>query len=434
MPAGFRIGTATSALQIEGGDTGNSWYRWSSRPGRVKDGSDCSVADDHWNRVPGDVRLMKGLNVNAYRMGLEWSRIEPKEGRFDSATLDHYRDEILRLKKAGIEPMVTLHHFSNPLWMEDSGGWADGSAVGRFERYTEAVVRHLGDLVSTWVTINEPNVYLLFGHVTGYWPPGETSIARYIRGARVMIRAHIAAYRKIHAVRIKMGLWDTMAGAAHHLRVFDPKRGTRAERLACFLQDRLFHEIFVTGMSEGRYIPPIGAGYPMGRGACQDFLGVNYYTREMVSFNILKPGQMFGDIATREGAPVNDVGWEIYPEGLYRFCQKYYRRFGMPIYITENGTADAGDSFRARYIYDHLLQVRRLIDDGVDVRGYYHWSLMDNFEWAEGYEPRFGLVAVDYKNQKRAVRKSGKFYAEICKRMGVTAPMIRKYLSTSRPK
>ena len=131
---------------------------------------------------------------------------------------------------------------------------------------------------------------------------------------------------------------------------------------------------------------------------------------------------------------MNDVGWEIYPEGLYRFCQKYYRRFGMPIYITENGTADAGDSFRARYIYDHLLQVRRLIDDGVDVRGYYHWSLMDNFEWAEGYEPRFGLVAVDYKNQKRAVRKSGKFYAEICKRMGVTAPMIRKYLSTSRPK
>jgi beta-glucosidase len=216
-------------------------------------------------------------------------------------------------------------------------------------------------------------------------------------------------------------------GVAHHLRVFDPKHGTPGERLAAFLQDRLFHEIFITGMSEGRYIFPIGAGYPMGRGNFQDFFGINYYTREMVSFNIKKPGQMFGDIGTREGAPVNDLGWELYPEGLSRFCEKYYRRFKIPLFITENGTADREDRFRTKYIYDHLLEVSRLIGKGIDVQRYYHWSFMDNFEWAEGLEPRFGLVAVDYKTQKRTMRGSGKFYADLCRNRGVTAAMIKKY-------
>lgn len=428
LPKDFSLGTATASLQIEGGDTNNTWYRWSRQPGRIADGTDCSVADDHWNRVREDIGIMKKLNVSVYRMSLEWSRIEPSEGTFDKKALDHYRDEIKQLRKAGIEPLVTLHHFSNPLWMEDSGGWTADAAVDRFTRYTEAAVRHLGDLVNGWVTINEPNVYLTFGYVAGTWPPGESNIGGFIRGARVMIRAHIAAYRAIHRVRREMGFDDTKAGAAHHLRHFDPKTGSAGERLACFLQNRLFHEIFITGMSEGKYLLPLGAGYPMGRGSYQDFFGINYYSREMVTFNIKKIGQMFGDISTKEGAPVNDLGWEIYPEGLYRFCEKYYRRFRLPIYITENGTPDRADRFRPRYIYDHLHQVSRLIEAGVDVQRYYYWSFMDNFEWAEGLEPRFGLVAVDYKNQKRTIRKSGRLYAEICKQKGVTDGMIRKYL------
>lgn len=428
LPDSFSLGTATASLQIEGGDKNNNWYRWSLQPGRIADGTNPGVADDHWNRVAEDVALMKKMNVSVYRMSLEWSRIEPTEGTFSKKALAHYRDEIQRLKKAGIEPLVTLHHFTNPLWMEDSGGWTSDSAVERFVRYTEAAVRHLGDLVSDWVTINEPNVYLLFGYVAGTWPPGENNIASFIRGARIMIRAHIAAYRTIHRVRAEMGFRDTKAGAAHHLRIFDPKRGTAAERFACFLQNRLFHEIFITGMSEGKYILPLGTGYPMGEGACQDFFGINYYSREMVSFNITKPGQMFGDISTKEGAPVNDLGWELYPEGLYRFCEHYYRRFKIPIFITENGTPDAADRFRSRYIYDHLYQIHRLIGTGIDVQRYYHWSFMDNFEWAEGLTPRFGLVAVNYQNQKRTIRTSGKFYAEICKKKGVTDAMIRKYM------
>lgn len=428
LPDDFKLGTATASLQIEGGDRNNSWYRWSQQPGRIRDGSSPLIADDHWNRLKQDTALMKRLNVTVYRMSLEWSRIEPAEGAFDKKAIGHYREEILLLKKAGIEPLVTLHHFSNPLWMEDSGGWLADSAIGRFKRYAEYVADNLGDLVSEWVTINEPNVYLLFGYVSGTWPPGKTSIVDYIRGARVMIRAHIEAYRAIHASRRRMGYTDTKVGAAHHVRVLDPKTGTRAERFAAFLQDRLFHDIFITGMSEGRYILPIGTGHPLGKGSYQDFFGLNYYSREMITFNLKKPAQMFGEMSLREGAAVNDLGWEIYPEGLYRICERYYRRFGHPVYITENGTADGKDAFRARYLYDHLYQVSRLIADGVDVRRYCHWSFMDNFEWAEGYEPRFGLVAVDYRTQRRTIRKSGAFYGEICKNRGVTLAMIKKYL------
>ena len=384
LPDDFLMGTATASLQIEGGDRNNSWYRWTQQKGRIADGTDCSVASDHWNRVAEDTRIMKGLGVNAYRLSLEWSRIEPTEGSFSAAALAHYRDEITRLRKAGIDPMVTLHHFSNPLWFEDSGGWTDERAVSRFERYAEHVVRALGDLVSTWVTINEPNVYLVFGYVAGTWPPGEQNIGRFISGARVMIRAHIAAYRKIHETRKSMGLAGTKVGVAHHLRIFDPMNGTAGERFACFLQNRLFHEVFVTGMSEGRYLLPVGTGYPMGKGSYQDFFGINYYSREMVRFNPRRPDQMFGDISTKEGAPVNDLGWEIYPEGLYRFCEKYYRRFRIPLYITENGTPDAKDSFRARYIYDHLYQVKLLVDAGVDVRGYYPLELHRQFRMGRG--------------------------------------------------
>jgi beta-glucosidase len=243
-----------------------------------------------------------------------------------------------------------------------------------------------------------------------------------------MIKAHIAAYRAIHWTRRTLGYSDTKVGVAHHLRLLDPKRGRAGERFAASLQDRLFHQVFITGMAEGRLTFPLGRGYPMGEGRFQDFFGINYYSREMVSFKPWKVGQMFGDISTREGAAVNDLGWEIYPEGLTRVCREYHDRFNLPIYITENGTCDNRDRFRARYIYDHLKEVAAMIEDGIGVERYYHWSLMDNFEWAEGFSARFGLVEVNFDTRQRTIRKSGHFYREICRNSGVTDAMIRKYL------
>lgn len=432
LPESFLLGTATASLQIEGGDRNNSWYRWTHEKGHVKDGTDCSVACDHWNRVDEDTALMKSLSHRTYRLGVEWSRIEPEKGRFDPEATAHYRHEIEGLLRAGIVPLVTLHHFSNPLWLEDSGAWTDPAVIDLFERYTGHVAEALGDLVAGWVTINEPNVYALSGYIFGNWPPGKVSIPGYLQVARNMCMAHVKAYRKIHEVRERMGKTDTMVGVAHHLRVFEPKHRWMPEEWVAGLYEHLFQEIFIAGTAEGRMVFPVGSGYPLGKGRYQDFFGVNYYSREMISLSA-NPGLLFGKFQTKAGAPVNDLGWEIYPEGLYLFCKRYWDRFKVPVYITENGTCDSRDAFRTRYIYDHLYQVKRLIDDGVDVRRYYHWTFTDNFEWQEGQSARFGIVALDYATQQRRVRPSGLFYRDLCRNHGVTQEMLEEYLGVSRP-
>ncbi|MBN2049297.1 MAG: glycoside hydrolase family 1 protein, partial [Spirochaetales bacterium] len=256
LPEDLLLGTATASLQIEGGDTNNSWYRWSSHPGHVKDGTNSLRSCDHWNRMDEDIALMKKLKVNAYRLSLEWSRLEPEEGSFSSSAYEHYRDELTKLKAAGIEPMVTLHHFSNPLWLEDNGGWTDSRVIGRFENFAEESARRLGDLVSLWATINEPNVYLHGGYLEGFWPPGKSSLSAFFKGAVNMIGAHIAAYKMIHTVRDALGYDGTMVGPVHHLRVFDPLSGKAGEKLACRLMDRFFHRLFTEGMATGKVLVP----------------------------------------------------------------------------------------------------------------------------------------------------------------------------------
>jgi len=427
FPKDFLFGTATASLQIEGGDTNNSWYRWSNMPGKIIDGTNCSVANDHWNRVDEDIDLMKKLNMQTYRMSLEWSRIEPEEGQFNKDAINHYRDEIVKLKKAGIEPIVTLHHFSNPLWMEDRGSWTNKQAVKNFSNYTNYVVSKLGDLISSWVTINEPNVYLQFGYVAGQWPPGLQSIGAYIKGAKNMIKAHVKSYKIIHQVRKEMGFSDTEVGVAHHIRIFEPKNDKFIEKIISKIQNRLFHEVFIVGMASARIIFPFSF-FSFKKGNFQDFFGINYYSRDMISFNPKNVGQLFGDMEVKQGAETNDLGWEIYPRGIYLIAKKYFNRYKKPIYITENGTCDAKDDFRAKYIYDHLEQISIAIEEGIDIKRYYHWTLIDNFEWSEGESARFGLIEVDYKTQKRTVRKSGHFFGEIAKNGEITGKIAKKYL------
>lgn len=426
LPETCLPGTASSAVQIEGGDRNNSWYRWSSEPGRISDGSTCLETADHWNRIDDDIKLMRKLNLQACRMGVEWSRIEPAPGEFDSEAMSHYRAEIEKLIEAGIRPMVTLHHFSNPIWLEDRGGWTDKGVVEAYTRYVQYVVKNIGSLVEDWITINEPNVYLFQGYIKGTWPPGEKSIKKFFAGARHMAGAHIAAYRQIHAVRKAMNLGKTRVGTALHMRIFEPSGGA-SSRFAVRLLDRCFHEMFMAAMGTGRFIYPLGRGYPYGKGTFLDFAGVNYYTREMVSFAASLSGAFFARLHVKEGVPVNDLGWEIFPEGLYLVCRRCHERFGIPVIVTENGTPDEKDAFRGLFIVDHLRQVKRLCDEGVDMQGYYHRSLTDSFEWSHGLSARFGLYSVDYKSQKRNLRGSGELYGEICRGKKVTAKLISKY-------
>lgn len=428
LPEDLLFGTATASVQIEGGDRNNNWYRFCEQ-GRTKDGSHCIVADDHWNRYEEDIAIMKEMNQQLYRMSLEWSRLEPAEGCFDEDAISHYRAELSLLLQNGIRPLVTLHHFSHPLWFEDMGGWENPRSVECFLSYTEKAVNSFGDLVAEWVTINEPNVYLEGAYSSGSFPPHKVSLKAYFKGLKHMSTAHIKAYKSIHRIRKDCGYaGETLVGFAKHVRVFDTIGSGILPKLSRGLVDYSFNTITLEAMINGRFIFPIGCGsYPYGRGKFCDYLGINYYTRDMIGFT-WKPTRVFADITVREGAELNDMGWEIYPEGLYILCRKYYEAYALPVFITENGICDEGDNKRSRFIYDHLEQVKMLREDGVDVRRYYHWSLLDNFEWEFGLTPKFGLVEVDYRTQKRTIRNSGRFYSEISRSREVTPEMSEKYL------
>lgn len=425
----FLMGSATSATQIEGGDQNNSWYRWCQIPGHIRDGSSCIRADDHWNRYIQDIQLMKELHPDVYRMGIEWSRIEPEQGRFSQTAIRHYRDEISLLLQNNIKPLVTLHHFTNPLWFEDLGGWESPDAAALFIRFTRFVVNELGDLVNEWVTINEPNVFLINGYERGIWPPGKKNIFAMLKAFRNIIIAHVQSYREIHRIRVERNFpGQTLVGAAYHLRIFDPLHDKLRNAIPARLIQYLSQDLFLEGMGYGKFSFPLGFGnYPLGKGKYYDFLGINYYTRDIVNL-AFEPANMFGRLTVKKNAPCNDLGWEIYPEGLYRLCKMVYQKYQAPIFITENGICDAHDSQRARFIYDHLQQVSLLHQEGIPVERYYYWSLIDNFEWAEGESGRFGLVANDFETQQRTIRKSGRFYGEICLKKAVTEEMIEKYL------
>ena len=427
LPENFLFGSATASLQIEGGDRHNNWYRFCEE-GKTEDGSHCIEAADHWNRYEEDIDLMTQLHQDTYRMSVEWSRIEPKLGHFVDSSLEHYRTEIELLLEKGIRPLVTLHHFSNPIWFEDMGGWANKDAVLWFDRFVRKVVFTLGDLVQDWVTINEPNVYLEGTYSAGNFPPNKPNFFNFFKAAKYMVRAHIRAYESIHEIRRdKNHPGKTMVGAAHHLRVFDIDHKSPGGTLPASMMDHVFHNIFLEGMVHGKFIFPIGnGGYPLGKGPYCDFMGVNYYSRDIIRFSY-NPLRLFGELTVKKDTEVNDLGWEIYPEGLYRVCKKVYETYPFPIYITENGISDLKDEQRGKFIFDHLQVIKQLIDEGVPVERYYHWSLIDNFEWELGLEPKFGLIEVDYDTQKRTIRESGKFYGEVSKSGGVTEEMIDKY-------
>jgi beta-glucosidase len=418
FPPSFLFGTATSATQIEGGCTTSDWFEFAQRPGRVKGGDRPDPACDAWRRWEADVALQRSLGLGAHRMSIEWARIEPRPGEIDRGALDRYRQMVGALRDAGIEPMITLHHFTLPAWLAQRGGLlADGFAL-RLADLARVAVGALGDLCRHWVTINEPNVLAVQAHLLGAWPPANKSLVAAVKAHHHLLEAHVAAYRAIKDLRGDAA----KVGVAHHLRVAEPeRRDSVLDRAAARAFERVFNDAFAAATCEGRMYGALDA-IAGGRGfrvadarGTQDFFGINYYSRDLVRFAIARPGELFCQRIVPPGAPVSDLGWEIYPSGLGRLVRAWARRSGVPVYVTENGIADAADAKRASFLIEHLTELGRAIADGVDVRGYFHWSLTDNFEWAEGYAPRFGLFEVDYSTQERRARPSAHVYAGIAR-------------------
>lgn len=416
FPTSFLFGTATAATQIEGGCTTSDWCAFAREPGRVRNGDTPLVACDSWNRWPDDVALQRSLGLGAYRMSLEWARIEPRAGEIDHAALDRYREMLGALRDSDIEPMVTLHHFTLPLWLAREGGVLSEAFPDRLARFSRVAADALGDVCRWWITTNEPNVLATQGYVFGAWPPALHSLPAAIRAYYQLLEAHVVTYRALKEIRS-----DAFVGLAHHVRAATPDRPRSVgDRCATRAIVRLFNEAFAVAVCEGAMFGPIDrllrskSGFrPVEARGTQDFFGMNYYTRDVVHFSLAHAGELFIGRKVPAGAEVSDLGWEVYPAGLGELLRVWARRSGVPIVVTENGIADASDTKRSRFIARHLAEIAGAMADGVDVRGYFYWSLLDNFEWAEGYQPRFGLVEVDYKTGSRRVRESAHAYARI---------------------
>jgi beta-glucosidase len=429
FPPGFLWGTAASSHQVEGNNTNNDWWEWEEQ-GHINDGTVSGPACDHYRRFDKDFAALRQQHHNTHRLSLEWSRLEPEQGRWDTQAVKHYKAVLRSLQAKGLKPMLTLHHFTNPLWLSREGGWEQPQVVRLFERYTRFAAEELGKDVDLWVTINEPVVYAYESYLLGAWPPGKKDFKTAMRVLKHMLLAHAEAYHTIHSV-----LGDSChVGIAKHCRVIDPfRRRSPFDRMAASCIDFILNRHFIKACMSGTIDPPVAPFKHVSRLTnTLDFIGINYYSREMLRFAPFGFCSDFFRLITKPGAPVTFLGWEIYAYGLYRLL-KILKKYKKPVYITENGIATETDEERSKFIVDHLRQVHRALAEGVDVRGYYYWSAWDNFEWAEGFTPRFGLTHVDYKTQKRTLRASGRLYAEIAEKGKITGEMlhqVKKHLYT----
>lgn len=411
FPSDFLMGTATAAHQIEGGNVFNDWYRWELVPGHIKNGDKSGLADDSWNRVTQDIALMKSLGANSYRFSIEWSRLEPKEGQFDEAAFAHYDDELNQLRAAGITPMVTLLHFTLPAWLADRGGLLASDFPDRFKIFSEEVAKRYGSKVDIWCTLNEPNVQMYNGYLDGTWPPGEKNQTDAVLAYTALLRAHAAGSTALHT-------YDpgSKVGVAMNLVYFEPQNSLLpTDWVATTTANELFNWAFYDSIALGRIklnvlgLPTVDIPLPGLLGSA-DFLGVNYYTRNMVTLSPTSPA-LIQRIAGP--GPKTDLGWEIYPEGMLKMLRTGYQRYHLPIYVTENGLADADGDQRGAFLRDHLNIVARALGENIPVKGYFHWSLLDNFEWAEGFTPRFGLYKVDYSTLDRLERPGVADYRDL---------------------
>jgi len=397
FPEGFLWGTASAAHQVEGDNRNCDWWEFEQQPGRIANGGTSAIANDHYHRYREDFALLRELNQNAHRLSIEWSRIEPAPGEFDARQIRHYRDVLGDLREQGIEPMVTLHHFTSPTWFASKGGWSAPDAAHGFLPFVHRVVDQLGDLVGLWCTINEPTIYAANGWVFGEFPPGRKGdVIGLYRVTSNMRKAHELAYGAI-----KRRWPDAKVGLSHHKLLFLPASDKRRDRWAAQTSQMALDRWPVAPGQLRRIVE-----------ATSDFVGIAHYWGQMCAFDPKRPREQFIRRFNVPGRPVTDMGLSADPTWM-RTVLNELRELGKPVYITENGLATGDDEWRARYITETLANVLLAIGDGVDVRGYFHWTNTDNFEWARGYSTRFGLIEVDRKSLERTIKPSGKLYGRI---------------------
>jgi beta-glucosidase len=378
FPDGFLWGTATSAHQVEGGNWNNDWWAWEHAPD-----TPCTEpsgdAIDHYHRYPDDIGLLADLGFDAYRFSVEWSRVEPEDGEFSAAALDHYARMVAACRETGLEPVVTLHHFTSPRWVAAQGGWTAPATAERFERFVGSVMDRIGDDLRWICTINEPNIVATLGHLAGLFPPGAREETLRQQANRVLADAHRRAVAVVrNSASARVGL--TLA-----LPDYQSVDGGDVAAL------RSADEDLFLASTEG-----------------DDFIGVQTYTRVRIGPN--------GVLGPEEGVETTLMGWEFWPEALEASIRRAHAETGLPVLVTESGVATDDDARRINYVRRALEGVSRCLEDAIPIEGYFYWSAFDNFEWALGYRPTFGLIAVDRTTQRRTPKPSARWLGEAARR------------------
>jgi beta-glucosidase len=423
FPRGFLWGTATSAYQVEGNNPNSHWWKW-EQEGHT-DGK-AGLACDWWGgRWKEDLDRAAESGQNAHRLSVEWSRIQPTLDSWDEDALEHYRTILRGLRDRGLTPMVTLHHFSEPLWFHDMEAWEKDQAPALFERFVRKTVEALKEYCTLWCTINEPHVYALLGYVVGDFPTKHRGIKMASQVMANMLRGHARAYRAIHELQP-----ESRVGYAHQQRPMVAKRAWHPlDILVRYLRYNTFNMAFPSALSTGVMKTPF-AKVPISEArGTQDYLGLNYYTMETISFSLRNRKELFTYNEYPKDADLGDSKFIANrPEGLFDSIKWAVRAYpNLPILITENGVEDSNDKIRPRYLAQHIHQMWRTVNFNWPVKGYFHWTLVDNFEWDRGWTQQFGLWGLDVQTQKRIKRPSADLYAEICKENGLSSEMVQKY-------
>ena len=404
FPHDFLWGASTASHQVEGG-TVNQWSVWElehaselaktaeDRLGwvpsweEVKDQAQdpenyiSGKGIEHYKRYETDFKLLTDLNMNAFRFGIEWSRIEPEEGKWDANEVEHYRKYLQSLLDMDIKPMLNIWHWTMPTWFTDKGGFENSKNIAYFERFVQKIADEYGSQLSYVITLNEPNVYASFSYLTGEWVPEQKNLWKFMKVYYNLVRAHRRAYKTLKADHKHL-----QVGVAAQLANIQAKRPHNTIDQFSTKYMRMFWNWWFLRRIR-KY---------------QDFVGFNYYFTDY-----------FKGFMKRENpsVPLNDLGWYMEPEGLYPLLLRVWARYKKPIFVTENGLADAKDEHRRWWIEETIVAMERALSEGVDLRGYFHWSLLDNFEWKYGWWPKFGLIEVDRSTMQRKVRPSGKWFA-----------------------
>lgn len=426
FPRGFVWGAATAAYQIEGawnldGKGPSIWDTFSHTPGKIFNDDNGDIACDHYHRFHEDFSLLKQIGIKAYRFSLSWPRIFPQgHGSVNWAGLDYYDRMVDSLLALGIEPFITLYHWDLPQALQDKGGWGNRDLIGYFSDYAAVAVKRLGDRVKYWTTFNEPWVVAVLGNLTGEMAPGFKDRKLTAQVAHHLLVAHGMTVQAIRSIEP-----DLQVGIVLNLSPVEAYTDDKYQKMAAERAWNATSAWFLDPLFRGCYPP--GALRDLSADAPQvkpndfaliaqrlDYLGVNYYTRTTIGPQ--------GEMKKVPGSDYTEMGWEVAPEALGRMLVRMHNEYRLPpIYVTENGCAlddqvvdgHVHDTRRIKYVHDHLVELRKAMRLGVNVRGYFVWSLLDNFEWAHGYSKRFGLIHVDYETQKRILKDSAYWYSKV---------------------